>query len=102
MVDELFPDGGEDQIVLRLAAQQLNGIGVAADQQREQLVEGVHRGVRLCVHHLLKLTHTQQVCFAVQSTAPDVDVRALHVGAIGVAAPIGEENNILPETRVSF
>ena len=31
LVDELLPDGSEDKVVLRLAAQQLDGVGVAAD-----------------------------------------------------------------------
>ena len=88
--------------MLRLAAQQLDGVGVAAGQQGEQLVEGVHCGIRLCVHHLLKVTHTQQVGLAVQGTASDVNVGALHIGSIGVAAPISEENNMFAEMWVSL
>ena len=86
--------------MLRLAAQQLDGVGVAAGQQGEQLVEGVHCGIRLCVHYLLKVTHTQQVGLTVQSTAPDVNIRALHVGAIGVAAAVGQKDDIFPQTRM--
>jgi len=88
--------------VFRIAAQQLDGIGVAADEQGQQLVEGVHGGVRLRIHHLLKIAHTQQVGLAVQSTAPDINIRALHISAIGVAAPIGEKNNMFSKMEISL
>ena len=84
------------------ATQQLNGVGVAVDEQTQQLIEGVHGGVRVIVYHLLKATHTQQISFTVQATAPDIDVGALHVGAIGIAAAIGEEDDILSQARVGL
>ena len=98
LVDELFPDGSQYQIMLRFTPQQLDGIGVAVDQQGEQLVKSVHSGIRLRIHHLLKVTHTQQVSLAVQGAAPDVNVGVLYIGPIGIAASVGEENNILSET----
>ncbi len=67
---KLPPDGGKYKIVIRFTAQQLNGVGVAVDEQGEKLVERVHGSVRLRVHHLFEIVYAKQVCFAVQGTAP--------------------------------
>ena len=43
-----------------------------------------------------------QVGLAVQSTAPNVNVGAFHIGSVGIAAPIGEENDMFPKMWVSL
>ena len=102
LVEKLLPDGGEHKIVLQPASQQLNGVGAAVDEQTQQFVEGVYHGICVVVHHLLEIPHAQQIGLAVQGAAPDINVGTLHVGAIGVAATVCQENNVSTQARVGF
>ena len=88
--------------MLRLQAQELYGVRIAAKQERDDFVECIDHGVGVFVHVLVELGQANQIRFAVQCNSPDVDVAGFDVGAVGVAAGQAQENHMPAQVLIGL
>ena len=57
-----------------LAAEHLNGIGVAVKQKTNQFIKPVDRGIGLRVYDLLKIREAEDIAFAVHRTTSNINI----------------------------
>ena len=56
MHERQFETGWSDiEILIRLVAEKLNGVGVAGEQQADEFIETINRGVGNGIHALLEV-----------------------------------------------
>ena len=86
--------------MFRLTTKQLNRVWVATDEERDQFVKTIDRGICCFIDALLEVGKAKNFIGGVQGTATNVDIRAFDVRAVSVGTAKSEENDVLAEMRV--
>ena len=83
---QLSPCLSQDQVLVRVQAQDLYGIGIAVKKEPDQLHKGIDHRIGGPVLELLKVSQADQVGGKVQGCSPQVYIAPLPVRAVAVAA----------------
>lgn len=86
--------------MLGITAKQLDRIGVAIDEQLNQLVETVDDGICLGVDKLFEVCHAENVASAVHRTASNINIGSLDVCTVCVTSAKRQENEPVLDVRI--
>lgn len=86
---------GHIHIQLRVVAKKLDDIRIALDKQVYELIDNVDNCVCLIIDNLLKAVKSQD--FRRTGRTTDVNIRALDIRAVGVAASDGQKQDIVSQ-----
>ena len=102
IVNQLLPERVQVQIMLRIQTEQLYGIGIAAQEQRNHFHKAVDGRVGLRVHILFKMGQPDKVGFPVQGHAPDINVTFFVVRSVGIASRKPQQNHMPAQVLVGL
>ena len=93
MIQQLLSDRCFDYILLLIQPQNLDRIGIAVEEQADQLIEWVDHRVRCRILILLKIGQADQIRRQIQRNSAEIYITPFTIRTIAVASAYAQEHN---------
>ena len=100
LIKQLLPKFLSDQVLVLIHPQKLDGIGVTAEEQPNQLVKGIDDRIRVRILILVEGRKAENIGQKVKGLSAKINIASFPVCPIGIASAKAKQHNVFAKARM--